>query len=103
MTENRAKERSNLIFGILILILFMVSVVVIYQIYFVPGFKDIQQARMKISLLQQEIKKYQLDNEKLRARIKALRKNDPAAWEAATREYLGWVKPGEIPFEPETP
>jgi cell division protein FtsB len=99
MADKEPKQRSELLFTVLAIVLFAVSGVFVYRTFFIPSFEDVQRARMKISELQQEIRRFKAENEKLRATIQALQQNDPAAWEDATRKYLGWVKPGEILIE----
>jgi cell division protein FtsB len=101
MSENTHKRGSDAFFVILLIILYSVTGVYIYKTFFIPGYEEIQEARITVSHLQQEIQKYKKENERIRAQIKALRQNDPAAWEEATRKYLGWVKPGEIIIETE--
>ena len=100
MTEY-SENRSSVFLITLIAVLYIVTAVFIFQKYFIPAFEETQQNRMLISNLQQEIKRLNMENEQLKAVISALKEDDPAAWEDATRKYLGWVKPGEIIIETE--
>jgi cell division protein FtsB len=102
MSEHTStSEHSGILFTILVLILYAVTGLFVYKTYFIPGYKEIQNARLTVSELQQEIERYKSENKKLMLKIQALKDNDPAAWENATRKYLGWVKPGEIVIEAE--
>ena len=99
MSEPNGSEQSGILLTLLVLILYAVTGLFVYKTYFIPGYMEIQYARLKVSELQQEIEKYKSENKQLMLKIKALKDNDPAAWEDATRKYLGWVKPGEIIIE----
>ena len=99
MSDHGDPGHSGVLLTILVLILYAATGLFVYKTYFIPGYMEIQYARLKVSELQQEIEKYKSENKKLMAKIKALKDNDPAAWEDATRKYLGWVKPGEIIIE----
>ena len=92
-------NKGSLILAGLLFLLYIVSWVFVYQWYFIPGFSETQKNRIMVSRLQQEIKKLQKENDSLKATVQALRANDPAAWEDATRKDLGWVKPGEVIIE----
>lgn len=96
MTDEGSRENSGVLLTVLVTLLYAAAGIFAYKTYFIPGYRDIQKARCEISELQQEIQTYRRDNEQLVLKIRALKKNDPAAWEEATRKYLGWVKPGEI-------
>ena len=99
MSEHSVSKHNGLLLTLLVLILYAVTGLFVYNTYFIPGYKEIQNARLNVSELQQEIEKYKNENQKLMLKIKSLKENDPAAWEDATRKYLGWVKPGEIIIE----
>jgi cell division protein FtsB len=96
MSDHNPQGQTGIVFTILVAVLYAVTGIFAYTTYFIPGYREIQKARMTVSELQQEIERYRRENAELAARIKALKRNDPAVWEEATRKYLGWVKPGEI-------
>lgn len=98
MMDTRS-DKNSILLVILIIILAGAIGVFIYQRFFIEHFNEIQEMRGRISLLQQEIKKLKKQNEMLTVMIKALKNNDPGAWEIATRKHLDWVKPGEIIIE----
>ena len=96
---HKTYREAGALLAFLVFMLVAVSGVFVYRECLVPDFELIQRNRLVISMLQQDIRKYRMQNERLLSRIKALQLNDPAAWEDATRKYLGWVKPGEIIVE----
>jgi len=98
----RKGENGGLFFPLLVILFYACIGVYLYRTHFLPAYRDIQKARLIVSRLQQEIKRYNAENRRLLRLIDALRKNDPTAWENATRKYLGWVKPGEIVIESES-
>jgi cell division protein FtsB len=101
--SNEKPKKTEWMSVTLITIFIVVAGAFVYHKYIISTFKDVQTARLTISNLQQEIRAIRQENEKLRATIQALYNNDPAAWEEATRKYLGWVKPGEVVIESRTP
>ncbi len=99
--DQEQEHKSSVLLILLLAVLYAVSWVFMYQKFFIPGFTETQKNRVMVSRLQQEIRKLEKENEQLKAMVEALRANDPAAWEDATRKYLGWVKPGEVIIETE--
>ncbi|MFH1708106.1 MAG: septum formation initiator family protein [Planctomycetota bacterium] len=101
--NNEKPRKTEWMSVTIVTLLIVVTGAFVYHKYIISTFNDVQAARLTTSNLQQEIRAIRQENEKLRATIQALYNNDPAAWEEATRKYLGWVKPGEVVIESRTP
>ena len=82
MSDHGDPERSGVLLTVLVLILYAVTGLFVYKTYFIPGYTEIQNARLTVSELQQEIEKYKIENKNLMLSIKALKENDPLCMEA---------------------
>ena len=66
------------------------------------GFRRYLLLRSQIVALEQRTEQLTLENQRLAREVEALRK-DPKAIERAAREELGFIKPGEVVINLESP
>lgn len=79
-------------------ILFLLGIIILLLIIFLPGYTKLQELRDKNRDLETQIKRLNIENALLQEEIKRI-ESDPFYQEKIAREKLGVVRKGEVPVK----
>ena len=78
--------------------LWLFSFAVLLLVLFLPGYKKLQESRLKNRQLEDKFRKIAIENSLLQEELKRI-ENDPFYQEKIARDKMGVVRKGEIPVK----